>query len=71
MWSIVFFAFTLIFSALLWDAYATGRVMARGWGTSIRYYSRTDEPVGFWIHIVTYTLIVALAIFVAVMMLGR
>jgi len=71
MWSIPFFVFSLVFAWMVYQAMSTRKVMGRGWGNAIRYYSRDDEPVRFWVLTVTYIVIVVGALVFGVMALGR
>ncbi|MDI1302963.1 MAG: hypothetical protein PSX71_13745 [bacterium] len=71
MWSIIFPGLSLVFSLMLYDAWKTGRVKAKGWGFAIRYYDRNDQPIMFWITTVIYAVIVIWSLSAAVMLAGR
>ncbi len=70
MWSIVFFVLCAFFSWLVYEAWSTGQVKARGWWFKVRYYSREDEPVMFWINTGAYMVIVVWTLVYGVMALG-
>jgi hypothetical protein len=71
MWSIIFLGFSLFFSWLVYEAWATGQVKGRGWWFTVRYYSREDEPVMFWINTGAYGVIVVWTFVFGVMALGH
>lgn len=71
MWSIIFPGLSLVFALMLYDAWKTGRIKAKGWGSAICYYDRHEQPIMFWITTATYAVIVIWSLSFAVMLTGR
>ncbi len=69
MLAIIFLIFGILFSWLLHQAISTREIMARGWGFSIRSYSRDDEPVWYWVTFISYSICVIVSIAVGILLI--
>ena len=68
MFAIIFFALGAVFSHLLFKAYSTGEIMARGWGIQVRIYRRDEEAIMFWFTFGLYLVLVAICAVVGVLL---
>ncbi len=69
MFAFIILIFGILFSWLLYQAISTREIMARGWGFSMRSYSRDDEPVWYWVTFISYSICVIASIAVAVLLI--
>lgn len=69
MFAVTFLILGILFSWLLYQAISTREILARGWGFSMRSYSRDDEPVWYWVTFISYSICVIVSIVVAVLMI--
>ena len=60
----VFLALAVVFIWLLYKGYSTQEIMARGWGSQVRIYQRSSEPIMYWITFWTYLVIVVICVVV-------
>lgn len=58
MYPFIFFSLGVVFSWLLFNGYTTGEILARGWGSEIRRYSRDEQPFAYWATFLMYAAIV-------------
>jgi len=54
MISLLFLAIGLLFFWMLYSAISSQEIKGRGWGFSVRTYSREVEPVMFWVTFAGY-----------------
>jgi hypothetical protein len=59
----LFLAAGILFSWMVFKAYASGEITGRGWGFSTRTYCRDSDPVWYW---VTFTCYVVCAVWATV-----
>jgi hypothetical protein len=53
----------IFFFMMVFNAYSSGELKARGWGFSTRIYRRDNEPIMYWISFMSYLMA---AVFAAV-----
>ena len=54
MFGLLFLGLGITFFWLVFKAYSSGEIMARGWGFGTRIYSRDGEPVRYWFTFCVY-----------------
>lgn len=69
MIAILFLAIGLFFFWMVFKAISSQEILARGWGFSIRIYSRENEPVKYWVTFSCYIICAVWATAFAVLML--
>ena len=54
MITILFLLIGLLFFWMVYQAYSSREIKARGWGFSTRIYTRDSEPVMYWVTFSSY-----------------
>ena len=54
MTAALFLAFGIFFFWMLFKAFYSEEIKARGWGFSVRTYYRNSEPVWYWVTFTSY-----------------
>ena len=67
MIAILFMIIGISFSLIVFKAFSTRELKARGWGFSTRIYRRDNEPVMYWISFISYLVIAVWATVFAVL----
>jgi ABC-type spermidine/putrescine transport system permease subunit I len=71
MMATLFFALGVVFIWLLFKGYATQEIMARGWGTQVRIYRRSSEPILYWATFWMYLVIAVICVVVGILLTLR
>lgn len=67
MIAILFMIIGIVFSLIVFKAFSTRELKARGWGFSTRIYHRDSEPIMYWISFISYLVIAIWAAVFAVL----
>lgn len=54
MFALIFLALGAWFLWMVFQAYSTGEIKGRGWGSQVRTYLRDEHPVWYWVTLVSY-----------------
>ncbi|MBK6322516.1 hypothetical protein [Candidatus Aalborgicola defluviihabitans] len=71
MFAIIFLAFGVWFSWLVYQAISTREIVARGWGFNTRIYSRDNEPVWYWVTFTSYSICAVWATTFAILLVQK
>lgn len=58
----LFFVLAVVFIWLLFKGHSDQEIMARGWGTQVRKYQRSSEPIMYWATFWMYLVIVVMCL---------
>lgn len=68
MIALLFLAIGALFSWMVYRAYVSGEIEARGWGFSTRIHDRDSEPIKYWVTFGSYLVCAGLATVVGILM---
>ncbi len=71
MFAFFFLALGLLFLWLVYQAFSTREILARGWGFNTRTYRRDDQPVWYWVTLTCYTICAVWATTFAMLWIGK
>jgi len=57
MIAVLFLIVGISFFSIVFKAYSSRELKARGWGFSTRIYRRESEPIMYWISFISYLVI--------------
>jgi ABC-type spermidine/putrescine transport system permease subunit I len=63
-----FFALSAVFIWLLFKGYSILEIKARGWGSQVRSYHRSSEPIMYWVTFWIYVVIAVLCAAIGILM---
>ncbi len=55
----LFLTIGVLFAVLVFKAFSSREILARGWGSSTRTYCRDEEPIKYWVTLISYLVIAA------------